>query len=117
MNLHEIANARGYGSGKAARDRAAAIAEIKRLLPDHAWMPTFTAAPHINHGLLMASFGNSSDDGQDWHITHDQGDMSRDCIEFGSDAKMDARIVAAILNAYSRGILVLAPDSTKEADQ
>ena len=117
MNLHEIANAPGYGTGRNARDRAAAIAEIKSLLPDPLWMPTFTAEPHINNGLPLASFGNSAEDGQDWHVTHDMGDTSRDAIEFGSDAKLDARIVAAILNAYARGILVMATDSTKESSE
>ena len=108
LDLHKIANTPGFGSGKSARDKAAAIAEIRSLLPDPAWMPTFTAAPHINDGLPMCSFGNSSEDGQDWHVTHDMGDIERDCIEFGSDAKTDAQIVAAILNAYARGILVVA---------
>lgn len=109
-DLHKIANTPGYGTGRAARDRAAAIAEIKSLLPDPAWMPTFTAAPHIKDGLPMCSFGNSGEDGQDWHITHDMGDIQRDLIDFGQDAKMDARIVAAILNAYARGILVRAAE-------
>lgn len=117
MDLHDIANSGGYGTGRAAMDRAAAVAEIKSLLPDPVWMPTFTAAPHINSGLMLASFGNSSEDGQDWYITHDQGDTSRDAIEFGNDAKMDAKIVAAILNAYTRGILVMSTPSTKEPQE
>lgn len=112
-DLHKIANTPGYGTGREVRDRAAAIAEIKSLLPDPVWMPTFTSAPNINDGLPLASFGNSGEDGQDWHITHDMGDMCRDAIDFGDDAKTDAQIVAAILNAYARGILVLAKGDTE----
>ena len=52
----------------------------------------------------MAHFGNSNDDGNDWAIYHDGREEDVWC--FGDDAKTDAMTVAAIINAYSLGILV-----------
>lgn len=68
-----------------------------------------SAAPPKN--WVIASFGNSGDDGQDWHLVTDNvrasnlGDAS-----FPIDAKIDAHAVAALCNAWRMGLVVLRPD-------
>lgn len=54
--------------------------------------------------------GHSGDDGQDWSIVIDnvRGSPLLD-LELPSDAKDDAEAIAAIVNAYRTGRLVLAP--------
>lgn len=103
--LKKIANSGGYGTGKFARDRAAAEAECLELLPtDTCGLPAFVASGDdlMDAQIPMAYFGNSDDDGKDWAIYHD-GVTEADAI--GHDAKDNARIVAAILNAFRMGMI------------
>ena len=101
--LTSIANLPGFGTGKTARDRMAAEAEALALLPDPKWVPIVVAAPDSNL-VPMAHFGNSRDDGKDWGIYHDGRES--DVWAFGDDAKTDAQIVAAIINAYRLGLII-----------
>lgn len=104
-DLHKIANTPGFGSGKRARDQLAAEAEALALLPNPRALPCFVAggdALMLSHAL-MCGFGRSSEEGADWAIYHD-GVTEADAI--GHDTKLDAQIVAAILNAYRMGLLV-----------
>lgn len=105
-DLRRIADTPGYGTGEATRDRLAALAECRALLPDPRRLPVFiaTGSDPFSHPVPMAHFGNSSEDGKDWSICHD-GTTEADAI--GQDARDDAQIVAAILNAYRLGLLVV----------
>lgn len=103
-DLHAIANAGGYGTGKAARDRLAAEAECLALLPTPACVPAFTAssdAPMFAR-LPLCTFGNSMADNRDWSLYAD-GVFDHSAI--GHDPKEDAERIAAILNAYRMEIL------------
>ena len=104
--LKRIANSGSYGSGKAARDRLAAEAEIREMLPHPLQVPVMVASPGSDM-VPMAHFGNSGDDGKDWGLYHDGHESDIWC--FGEDASTDAKIVAAILNAYRMGIIRRSP--------
>ncbi|RMF06355.1 MAG: hypothetical protein D6773_04415, partial [Alphaproteobacteria bacterium] len=94
----------GFGTGKAARDRLAAEAECRSLLPDPRDVPTVVASGSAIPTLIpLCDFGNSAEDGRDWGIWIERH-LEVDAI--GHDARDDARIVAAIINAYALGILV-----------
>ena len=103
-DLKRIANAPGYGTGKAARDRMHVEAECREMLPDPRALPVFVAGPDgmMSTHIPMCHFGHSSDDGTDWGIYHDDV-TETDAI--GHDAADDARVVAAILNAYRQGVV------------
>lgn len=104
LDLHAVANAPGYGSGKAARDRLAAEAECLALLPTPERVPAFVAssdAPCFAR-LPLCTFGNSTQDHRDWSIYAD-GVFDHSAI--GHDPKEDAERIAAILNAYRMDIL------------
>jgi len=91
-DLHDIANARGFGTGKAYRDRKAAEAECLALLPTNPRdLPTFVAGTGGLQAWMipMAHFGNSSEDRQNWAIYHD-GVTEGDAI--GHDAADDAAL-------------------------
>ena len=105
MNLTEIANTPGFGTGKAARDRLAAESECRAMLPEPRNVPPVIAATD-SHWVLMCHFGNSNEDDQDWAVYHDGRES--DVRALGDDAKSDAQCVAAIINAYRMGILVPA---------
>jgi len=112
-DLHGIANARGFGTGKAYRDRKAAEAECLQLLPSPMALPTFIAGPDgmMTSHVPVCHFGYSSDHGEDWHIWHD-GVTEADAI--GHDAADDARVIAAILNAYRLGVLKIDREDEKK---
>lgn len=102
--LERIANAKGFGTGAAARDRMAAEREAIDLLPSPSSLPVIEARGDDGRHLMpMAQFGNSSDDGKDWAIFHDGCGREWCCL--GEDARDDARIVAAIVNAYRMGLI------------
>lgn len=106
-DLKRIANEPGFGSGARARDRLAAEAECKALLPDPHWMQAVEArGDGGNHMLPVCHFGNSNEDGKDWSLFQDGSDFCE--AVFGQDARDDAQIIAAIVNAYRMGILVRA---------
>jgi len=106
-DLHRIANQPGFGTGKAARDRMAEEAEALALLPEPGSILPVHASTDLYAGLMICGFGRSGEDGADWYLMTDRvTDMERDFTDFPSDARDDARIVAAILNAYRMGLLV-----------
>lgn len=109
--LQAIMDAPGFGTGMAYRDRKAQEAEALALLPDRAWMAPVMATTDAGSGWLICSFGNSSEDGMDWHFVTDRvrASMTVD-LEFPDDAKMDALRVAAVLNAFRLGRLVVRDD-------
>ncbi len=109
--LQAIMDTPGFGTGRAYRDRKAQEAEALALLPDPAWMAPVLATPDPGAGWLVCSFGNSADDGLDWHVVTDQTRASTMVdLEFPEDAKMDALRVAAVLNAFRLGRLVVRDD-------
>ena len=108
MDLHQIANTPGFGTGKRMRDKLAEDAACRANLPEPSKIAQVMARPNdAGHLLLIASFGNSSEDGQDWSLYHEGSDDLSGV--FGWDAKHDAQSVANIVNAYRLGILVVKP--------
>jgi len=102
--LTAIANARGYGTGQAARDKMAAENEALALLPEPSLTNAVAAGTSEGASQLpMCSFGFSPEDGKDWSIYYDASDS--DFWAFGSDARDDAKTVAAIINAYRMGLI------------
>lgn len=108
--LQAIMDRPGFGTGRAFLDRKAQEAEALAMLPDPAWMAPVMASTDSGSNWLICSFGNSGDDGQDWHLVTDnvRAPMAVD-LEFPEDAKLDALRVAAIINAYRMGLLVVKP--------
>ncbi|HMQ38147.1 MAG TPA: hypothetical protein PKA07_11345 [Micropruina sp.] len=110
MNREELeraANARGFGTGQALRDRLAAEAECRALLPDRGDVPAMTAAAdngRMPNGPVLYC-GYSSEAGEDWNVYAEDGWRDTDTMAIGDDAKTDAQIIAAIINAYRLGIL------------
>lgn len=104
-DLKRIANQPGYGTGRVARDKMAALSEVAALLPPPLEVPLMVASATAACDLPMAHFGCSNEDGMDWGIHHDVTD--EDGCAFGQDAKTDAILVAAIINAYRMGLLVM----------
>jgi hypothetical protein len=100
-DLKRVANAPGYGIGQRVRDRLAAEAECKALLPDPGWVPAVVASCEARSGLPMCHFGN--DPTGDWSIFYAERPLGDS--PFGLSAEDDARIVAAIINAYRLGLI------------
>lgn len=79
-------------------------------LPDPKRMAPIAAFPDAQIGdnwMVLWCAGNSNDDGCDWHIATDRVRASELIdVEFPSDAKSDAKAIAAIVNAYRTGRLV-----------
>ena len=99
MDLHKIANERGYGTGKKARDIAAARHNRRDHIPPRKDMAELIVQ-HVPEALV-ASFGNDDTDGQDYHLNaHGEG------LFTGSTAGKDARAIAALWNAYRDGDLM-----------
>jgi len=112
--LQKIMDAPGFGTGRAFRDRKAQENEVIALLPDRAWMAPVMASPECARNWLVASFGNSGDDGQDWYVVTDHVRASNlGDATFPIDARSDARAVAALCNAWRMGLLVLRDDIGK----
>lgn len=114
--LQRIMDTPGFGSGRAFLERKTQEREILALLPDPVWMtPVMAVSESPMDNWVIASFGNSNEDGKDWHLV-------TDCVrasilahaEFPEDAKLDALRVAAILNAYRLGLLVRADNPSIE---
>ena len=106
--LQKIMDAPGFGTGRAFRDRKAQENDAIALLPDRAWMAPVMASTEMSRNWLICSFGNSGNDGQDWHLVTDHtraSDLGN--AMFPEDARTDAHAVAAVLNAYRMGLLVL----------
>lgn len=105
--LQAVMDSKGFGSGAAYRRRKRQESEILDILPPPSALQPVWAAPDSGH-VPMAHFGNSSEDGKDWGL-YWEGRGSQ-CDAFGDDARTDALIVAAIINAYRMGLLVRADD-------
>lgn len=104
--LRQIANAPGYGTGKVARDRMAAERDIRAILPDPRAMPVMIAsgAAMTSMQIPLCHFGYSSEHDADWSIMMDRP-CEADAV--GHDAALDAEVIAAILNAFRMGIIVV----------
>lgn len=105
--LQAIMNKPGFGTGRAFRDQKAQEAEALALLPDPTDVAPVRATTDAGAGWLVCSFGNSSEDGSDWHLISDEvraSDLAD--TEYPADAKMDALVTAALVNAYRMGLLV-----------
>ena len=64
----------------------------------------------MENWLIAYQTGNSSHDGDDWAVVADNVSASVLIgLEMPSDPREDAEAVAAIINAYRTGRLVLAP--------
>lgn len=111
VDLKRIADAPGYGTGKVVRDQLAAEADCRAALPHPDKIAAIQARSNDGgHLVPMAHFGYSVEGDLDWGLYHDgTDDLS---AAFGHDAKQDALTVAAIINAYRTGILVLAIKET-----
>ena len=100
MNLNEIINAPGFGSGKKARDLLAARAERRNHVPERHLMNEELVGHEID--ALVCSFGCDGEDGKDYHLNSSGYAL----IGEDSTAGMDARAIAALWNAYRDGDLV-----------
>lgn len=107
MDLHEAANAPGFGSGKRVRDAATAEAKIRETLPPPDSLPPVMASTDYAANWLIASFGNDAETDEDWHLTTVNVRASETlALSLMDSAKRDAEVIAAIVNAYRLGILV-----------
>lgn len=100
LDLHEIINSGGFGSGKRARDILNARAERRNHVPDRHYMNEMIVSNEIDS--LVASLGYDSEDGKDYHINSSGYALTGDCSTSGEDA----RAIAALWNAYRDGDLV-----------
>ena len=112
--LQSIMDAPGFGTGRAFQDQKAQEAEALALLPDPKDVMPVRASTDAGAGWIVCSMGNSSDDGQDWFIITDEvrGSYLAEFSDLPADAKSDAHIVAAIINAYRMGLLVRKGEKT-----
>ncbi|MBO29650.1 MAG: hypothetical protein CML61_13000 [Rhodobacteraceae bacterium] len=100
MNLQEIIDAPGFGSGKNARDVLNARVERRSHVPDRHYMNEMLVSNEIDG--LVAKLGNDSKDGKDYHLNSSGYALIGDASTSGEDA----RAIAAIWNAYRDGELV-----------
>lgn len=107
-DLQAIMDKPGFGTGRAFRDQKAQEAEALALLPDPKDVMPVRASTDAGAGWLVCSFGNSGEDGQDWHLITDEvrGSIVAEFSDYPADAKMDALRTAAIVNAWRMGLLV-----------
>ena len=99
MNLHEIANSGGFGSGRKVIDAAQAKADRKKLIPKPKDMNEMSVG---GFGVPVAHFGNDTEDGKDYSITVE----GYGSTVHSESAGHDARAFAALWNAYRDGDLV-----------
>lgn len=105
--MQAVMDAPGFGTGRAFRDQLAQENEALALLPDPKAVMPVRASTEAGAGWLVCSFGNSGDDGQDWFLITDEvrGSYVAEFSDYPADAKTDALITAAIVNAYRMGLL------------
>lgn len=111
MNLQDVINAPGFGSGKKARDILNARAERRSHVPERHYMNELLVANEIDG--LVATLGNDPEDGKDYHLNTSGYALTGDA----STAGEDARAIAAIWNAYRDGELVWADQVAQEIDR
>lgn len=106
--LQRVMNAPGFGTGRAFRNQKAQEVEALALLPDPKDVMPVRASTNVGDGWLVCSFGYSSEDENDWHLITDEvrGSTLAEFSEYPKDAKMDALVTAALVNAYRMGLLV-----------
>ena len=104
MDLHEIANSGGFGTGQKAIDLAKAKAERRSHIPKPKDMNEMSLSPH---GAPIACFGNDPEDGKDYHVTVEGYGSTCHCNAAGHDA----RAFVALWNAYRDGDLVWATNT------
>lgn len=105
MNLHEIANNGGFGSGRRVIDEQRARDERNSHIPEPMLMAELHAVTGgTTWGAPVASLGHCPDTGKDWAIEHrsDLGMVDgRACT-----ASSDALALVAVWNAFRDGDLV-----------
>jgi len=108
QELQSLMDKPGFGTGRAFLDQKAQEAEAIALLPDPKDVMPVRASTDACAGWLVCSFGNSADDGNDWHLITDEvrGSIVAEFSEYPRDAKMDALRTAAIVNAWRMGLIV-----------
>jgi|GEM_PF-6260552 hypothetical protein len=116
----EAANRPGFGTGAALRERIFQEDDAINHLPDPAWMmPVVASADLVGNALVVCSFGNSVEDPEqrDWYLIADgqNSTVPASEAEFPADAMLDARAVAAVLNAWRMGLLVCPSRTASDA--
>jgi hypothetical protein len=77
--------------------QAEELAELERL-SEQATIGPWIARTDMDEGWLVCSLGNSSEDGNDWHVMT----TPMSCSELNGDAKTDAAFIAAAREAVPR---------------
>lgn len=109
--LDRIANTPGYGTGSVFIKKAAAASEALALLPLPRFVNPVVAGTDMGPNQVpLCHFGFSCEDKNDWQISLDAEDHNTWAL--GDDAMLDAKTVAAIINAYSMGLIVRADTRT-----
>lgn len=81
------------------------------MIPPERIAPVKATSETVGTNWPILHFGHSSADDQDWHVTTDEVRASSllCSFDFPGDARNDAEFVAALINDYREGRLVLAP--------
>lgn len=108
QKLQAVMDTPGFGTGRAFRDQIAQENEALALLPDSKDMMPVRASADAGAGWMVCAFGNSAEDEQDWFLITDEvrGSYVAEFSDYPADARTDALITAAIVNAYRMGLLV-----------
>ena len=109
--LEAVMSRPGFGSGRRFLAQKQQEADALALLPDPAQMAPLMVSTDIGNGWPVCSFGHYDDEGTgesaDYHIVTDHVRASETLdLTLPGDAKNDAHMVCAILNAYRMGLLV-----------
>jgi hypothetical protein len=104
MDLNKIANSGGFGSGAKVIDEQRERDERLASLPNPMLMAEIYARTEMG-GYSIAPLGYCSDTDADWFLEHE----SELGLVDGEDntAATDARLIAAVWNAYRDGLLVV----------
>jgi len=106
--LQAAIDAPGFGSGRSYRDRKAQEAEAVAMQPDPEKITPVMASTDPVSNWMICGFGASNEDSSEWFLVTDNVRASEVADrEFPDDAKIDALRVAAVLNAYRMGLLVV----------
>ena len=105
MDLNEIANSGGYGSGGRAIEMQRARDIRNSLIPDPSLMGELVAVTSkTSYGAPVASFGHCPDTDKDWSLEHNS--MLGLVDGRSGTASADAQVIAALWNAFRDGDLV-----------
>lgn len=103
MDLKAIANARGYGTGQAARDKLARAAAGRTMIVDPSLMCELYARSSMS-GYMVGSLGHCLETDADWYLEHESELGMIDGVD--DTASNNAKAIAAVWNAYRDGDLV-----------